>query len=296
MIPIVTAANGFGTPVTPVTSDGVPATIATNGLGVPVVFVESGGAPMVVDGGMVPWTPTDGNFPYWFDISDLATITLASSKIAALANKGSAGGSLAQASTLLQPPVNTADLNGYTTATVGSSNGEYLEISLTLPVGWSAFIVYASALFGAQSSVSLLAADGASTVIPLGSDGDASANRWACDGVTFNSPGPDIWTNDVSQAWLDRDACHAGIATGVWQATLINGIAAKGPGTALTWGAKPVTANGYNGKAVELVIKTSAFTTDERQRLFGRAAWKYGGALLSGLNPSSPYKNAPPMT
>lgn len=47
-MPVVIAANGFGTPVTDVASGAPLAIISTNGYGIPIVLVASGGIPMCV--------------------------------------------------------------------------------------------------------------------------------------------------------------------------------------------------------------------------------------------------------
>jgi trimeric autotransporter adhesin len=51
-------------------------------------------------------------------------------------------------------------------------------------------------------------------------------------------------------------------------------------------------ANGMNGKMSEVVMVSSTLPTDDRQKLEGYLAWKWG--LTANLPVDHPYKTTPP--
>lgn len=237
------------------------------------------------------WTPADGGFQYYLTSSDPATVTRAASAVTAVANKGSAGGSVTQVSGALQPSINLADLNGFDTM---SFNNDSLSFGAgpVLPSGWAVAIVFNADVAPVRDKMSLLGVDFNNTYIPVADTSTAplDVNLFIVDLV--QAPSATVQRlNGAAAPWANRAAGYNALVTGKWATAVFSGLPASDE--VLAWG-RAVGQYYLVGKSVDLIIKTSNFTADEYQRIEGYAAHKYKGTLLADLDAGHPYKLSPP--
>ena len=249
-------------------------------------------------GGGTLWTPTElgSAVAGWWDAADAATITLNSGNVSAWANKGAAGGSLAQASGGAQPPYSATALNGLPGVTGAAGTHSMATGTLTgLPTG----------------------TDPAFTMFAVGKPDAASASLGAF--VTFGANASEAMPmlGTLANGNFYIDCFGSGITTSVnvtgsghilsvkhntdtTTYSHVDGVASGQSSFSVAPGASPAAkifdwfASGYpnGGILQEYIILSTVLSDADREILEGYAAWKWG--LEGNLDAGHPYKSAAP--
>ena len=220
------------------------------------------------------WTPSaiGANLSFWLDASDASSITLNGSKVSSWQDKSGNGRHATQSNDTLRPSYTSVGLNGRPVVTFNGSS----TILLT-----SAFAMGQSAASVAQRSTYT------APVAQLGTSAD-DANRG-------------FWGSVGGYTTHQRYALNgAALANFSGQTNLAFGSPAiVSQETALITGSNVLNL-GYgtpsytylSGYVSEIVITTTALSTEDLQRLEGYLAHKWG--LTANLPVSHPYKTTPP--
>lgn len=252
----------------------------------------------------VLWTPAEITTAAWFDASDSSTITLESSVVSQWSDK-SGNASHATASGSTRPAVSAAALNGLDVLTFDGSD-DFMTIGTVLgrPSNYTVFAVSrpTKALSNLQAVISSVDSAGNSrnSCLTLANDGGStfwnygnySNYRWgyAGGGFTVNTFAQHclLHTNGTQNESVYRNGTlltNSGLA----------GTATANSGTAQTTSIGRFGAfNGwyFGGNVAEIVVLISAASVDDRQKVEGYLAHKWG--LAANLPSDHPYKSAPP--
>lgn len=229
------------------------------------------------------WTPSllpASKLLLWFDASDLSTITLnGSSQCTALKDKS--GNSRNGASAGGGPPpwvINPATGLGVLTF----ATAERLDFSsLTTAAGWMVVIVQK---FVTRDLAAHYILGGAGQGIGVGAT--SIPNFFSFDGTNVRAAsGSGALGVFLLQTWMPAKQFLAGVETGYANTDTVGAL------TLSSLGDRPDTSLPYKGAFAEGVVLNSALD-DDRRRLEGYMAWKYG-LSLAGSN--HPYLNWPPL-
>jgi hypothetical protein len=272
-------------------------------------------------GGAVPWTPADlgASLALWLDADDASTITLNGTNVVQWDDKSGNGRNASQPTASFQPTYLATGFNGKPTLQTDGSDA--LELGVTSlgrnvsgltcalvglhPVG-TVFTSNANELFissGANSASTRFAVTPNPSTSTINRYGIAG-RRLDADGYTTVSSSTDSlanrgnpWIRVAQRAYSDGVANHWTDGT---QDMTNEVVGTQGAGnTSDTDPLRTVLFNGVsalpNGSQLsEIVLTHSTMTTDDRQKLEGYLAWKWG--LTANLPAGHPYKSAPPTT
>jgi hypothetical protein len=259
----------------------------------------------VVGGRQQLWTPRD--LPtrpvIWLDASDAGTITIATG-VSSWANKGT-GGAAAQATGGSQPAYVTSSLIvGKPAVRFNGTAHNLAGTSAVAGTSVSAFVLATCNHAGSVGNSSLvdihdgvLAAVSSSTGLsPFRRNGTGAllrsvyASNALADKTTVTDT-PFIYqivknATDI-RTYLNEDSGATGVFTGTLASTSfrvgVNALASDAAGTGF-----------WKGDVYELVVVVGALSTDQRQKLAGAIAWKWG--VASAILPvDHPYRSAPPL-
>jgi len=254
------------------------------------------------------WTPTElgADLALWLDAADTDTITLSGSNVSQWDDKSGNNRHASQAIAADQPIYTSNVLNGKPGVTFDGST-DFLTVAhdnaLNAQIAPSSVVILyrervsgfrlmqkapsgtgasADAFFSSSSSV-LGAAGTFTTSYPFWQ------NVWQFDVGTFSGNVIRHWRNGTKL-----------VPTNVTGGSIVNGelVSSSTPATnsdPLFIGKRdnPSSTEGHmNGELLETLILTSALSTDDRQKLEGYLAWKWG--LVSNLPVDHPYKTKPP--
>jgi len=216
---------------------------------------------------MIPWTPAQLSTALWLDAADASTITLNGSTVSEWMDKSGNARHATQATAANQPTYTLNGLGGKPVLTFDGVND---------------FLSTPSFLLG-QTAVSVARRSLTSEPVV---EGLASNNR----GFWGNAyPAFTAHTNyGVNGSALSAAAPNAavGAAAIVSQTSLLAGATSWRVGFG-TPGYAPL-----KGLIAEIVTTDTLLSTNDRQRLEGYLAWKWG--LVASLPVGHPYKNSPP--
>lgn len=250
------------------------------------------------------WVPTDAPAvpQHWYDAMDASTITVATG-ISAWANKGSLGGSLAQATALNQPAYNLTGFNGKPAAVFDGVNDGL--VSTTTDDTWRN-TGYGSlhmamhptdaagtrALFGSSN-----ATIGRLSIREFGGSYQIIGTRLDTDTLGFSSGGP-IVAETTSFSFRQRWATTAFTVrrngtTAVNSARLTAGVTSDTPSTVRALGTRTVgSGDHFQGPMGEVFTYAVDLSDDDMDRIDGYLAWRWG--LEDKLPALHPYKAAAP--
>ena len=218
------------------------------------------------------WTP-DGlgaDLALWLDADDASTVTLNGSTVSQWDDKSGNGRNASQGSAALQPIYTTNGLNG---KPVLSFDGSDDQLTITSP-----FALGETAAMVAQRSSTAQPIIEAPTSANRGFWGSAhpgftTHNNYAVDGGPLLSAPPNSAVTTpslVSQTELLQLSTFA-----------------------YKLGAGTPSYQFLNGFIAEVVVTDTLLPTDDRQKLEGYLAWKWG--LVANLPSGHPYKIKPPV-
>ena len=238
-----------------------------------------------------PWTPADlANKALWLDASDATTVTLNGSTVSQWNDKSGNSRNVSQGTAANQPAYSAGVLNGNPAITFDGSN-DYLSGNLPDSVFPSnitlihVFVPLSTA--STKGMLQIASALGSTNPWLLQQQDSTSYKHYVNSGyqitetIAQNSPYISVLTYSGSQwiSWLNGT-----------QGAAYTGARGSTTGTSLYLG------NGYNGywngRFGEVIATTSSLATEDRQKLEGYLAWKWG--LQASLPADHPYKNAAP--
>ena len=264
------------------------------------------------------WTPSQISTALWLDAADASTIVLNGSTVSQWNDKSGNGRNFAQATAANQPTYSATVLGGQPALTFDGAS-DFMSAGDTLDVGTTNLTIMTVVKYatnnqsGAIVGKSLLGPGaGRFSLYRAQSGGNLGAGtQYATFFGTFDvSAGAFTQAVDASTSTKifggEWNRTASGYAK-VWEnGTNTASVAYAGDSLNLnntnelwigayqdTSGTAPPTANSYmNGQIAEIVIAQSSLSTDNRQKLEGYLAWKWG--LQANLPAGHPYKNSPP--
>lgn len=253
------------------------------------------------------WTPSalGSSLALWLDADDARTITLNGSTVSQWNDKSGNNRNVAQATAANQPAYTSNVLNQKPVLRFNHLNDQFLSNTGTFtlsggavlafvarhsditmsgnfstgraahPVGWSSFTTF----------VNHLPADGTPLLSQWVSSTASSSRVLLQDGVPVTM---------VPHVWLEVQSGST-LAGGI-DGTMLTPIAAtlsNPPAVVIGTGTTFTGQNQFfDGDLAEVVAIRSNLSTDDRQRLEGYLAWKWG--LAGNLPSNHPFRNSPP--
>jgi hypothetical protein len=267
-----------------------------------------GGAPAV------PWTPVQLSTALWLDAADASTLTLNGSTVSQWRDKSGNARHVAQATAANQP---TRTLNGLAGRTVLTFDGADWLFNATPGAlirnvaGGTMAAVISYSVIPAVAGVPVgvvnptpnarfnLNLQVPSAFLSTGArrlDTDTSASSSSSVAQAINTPVIQVGVADFAGNSLQLFANGTGATAGSYSSGAGNSSNTDA-NTLVVGGSSPddgVTVNNpHSGFVGEVVITNTAMSTDDRQRLEGYLAWKWG--LVASLPVTHPYRLSPPF-
>ena len=258
-----------------------------------------------------PWEPSDITLALWLDANDAATITQSSGTVEQWNDKSGLGRNVSQTTAGLRPAYNGTGLNSRPTLTASSPSDKWLSTNTNTsgfsggPNLWA--ITVCTMNTATDNSGRLLSMDQVGRTDFGNNDLSAILIR---DGTQnriqsyrqLSGTGP---KSNVAVA-LDTPVIVSTIYDGVNNTTYVNGVAgtpvASGEGNFTTdprltvfaylGGGSTAAGAEWNGSCSEIIVGDTALSSQNRERLEGYLAHKWG--LTGGLPALHPYKTSPP--
>jgi len=238
------------------------------------------------------WTPAEITTALWFDAADSSTITIATG-VSQWDDKSGNGRNATQATGANQPSVISAALNGKNVIRFDGSN-DTLNYDGTFFASTS-YTIHAVVTRRSNKS---------SNFFMGGTDNNTNKNLligWE-NNTTFRFA---QYSNDIDASVSGyttpiTDLWGLGLNTSVGRYIFRNGTSANTNATTTALisytgallGAFMSVSSYYNGDIAEIVATTSVLSTEDRQKMEGYLAHKWG--LTAGLPNDHPYKSAAP--
>jgi len=240
------------------------------------------------------WTPAElPNKALWLDAADAASVVLNGAAVSQWNDKSGNGRNVAQANATYKPNYATASLNGNPSITFDGSD-DYLIGNVpdsVFPANITLIHVFVPlSTASTKGMLQIASALGSTNPWLLQQQSSTSYKHYVnldyriTETIATNSPCISVLTYSGSQwiSWLNGT-----------QGAAYTGSRGSFTGTSLYLG------NGYNGywngRFGEVIATTSSLATEDRQKLEGYLAWKWG--LQASLPADHPYKNdAPAIT
>lgn len=235
-------------------------------------------------GGPKLWRPDElgADLALWLDAEDTDSITLNGSTVSQWNDKSGNNRNLSQSTAADQPAYEATGFNGRPTVDWVNNNNA-LRTSMSLPVtNLNLFSVLESRL-PAQSAY-IFDIENARRV--FATSGQIFSGSWNPATSSITGAGQRIYgftTGPTNQIVYENGTAKSTLAP--IPAAVVSGIVALGN----RFGANTF---GMNGKMAEFVFVSGTMTTEDRQRLEGYLAWKWG--LETNLPVDHPYKTTPP--
>lgn len=243
--------------------------------------------------GSIAWTPAQIATALWLDASDASTITLNGSNVSSWADKSGNGRNVTQATAANQPPYSANGFNGKPCIDITAAPRYLRNIgSGTLPSVTISFIGQFANLLDTSRSVGYAAEDPAvspNQSMMMAADGSLrfGGGMTASVAITTN-PIIRVATRSPTLVQDFRDGNAAAISETAPATEIANRINIGNTvvDVALAGGT-------FTGKIAEVVFLASEISTENRQKLEGYFAWKWG--LEANLPANHPYKLIPPV-
>lgn len=251
------------------------------------------------------WTPASlgGALALWLDADDASTITLNGATVSQWRDKSGNGRHASQGVAASQPTYTASAFAGKPALTFDGAD-DNLAVNYNYTGNQATLYAVVSRLLGGSSEQWVFSSyggtNGTPLVAPMWALGVASitGTNWATYGnSTFLSGGVTLTTDgtpfalglvsDISGSVLDT------YTNGTRTAQHNTGSRFSGGGARNFIGAEVDGGSRFlSGRVSEIIQTETVLSTDNRQRLEGYLAWKWG--LESNLPSNHPYKNSPP--
>jgi hypothetical protein len=268
-------------------------------------------------GGVVPWTPAFlPSLALWLDAEDASTITLNGATVSQWDDKSGNGNHVSNATAATQPAYLTTGWNGKPTVSFTETGGEFLFKSgvsnfesnedftiagafefLQTSRAWDMIAGWRSVPNSNSGTAGAPVLQGMSTSQQIGyHDTDRVDNRIAVAVTT--RLGKKIATISRSGGTNGTGGAATATCTGFSQATYDTNTTQtwnSSTATGFQIGGRQQSATQYGNKYIsEVVGCNTKLSTEDRQKLEGYLAWKWG--VEADLPADHPYKSAPPTT
>lgn len=244
-------------------------------------------------GGPKLWRPNAlaGSLALWLDAEDTASITLNGTTVSQWADKSGNGRNAAQSTAANQPTFATSGIFGK--PSLGFDGNDLMSGT------WSPATA-------SQATVAVVCSYGVSTTTSAAASiGTNSANSglgigWNATFTRYNSFLWGVNEGSLSSAFTSNPVIQIGLLSSTEVAQSFNGVlnqAAIGSPATISTAYQVGAINGVlplsaASRVAEVVILNVSASTDNRQRLEGYLAWKWG--LEANLPSNHPYKLLPP--
>lgn len=245
-------------------------------------------------GGGGGWSPLElgGDLDLWLDAADSSSITITSGRVSQWDDKSGNGYHVSQATAGLRPTYSATALNSLP-GLVYDSTGRVLanttafmnlEYSIFAVADFDSFTGYYQRLISASTDVLLLFGGGASNFITMFRNGATWGD------INPNTPLVDV--TSASVLGVVKGNGGTGAAT-----PYVNGTAQNAENASIASShditiGSTLSSQYFEGSVSEVIITSSLTTTDERQKIEGYLAHKWG--LEGSLPGAHPYKSAAP--
>lgn len=244
------------------------------------------GSDLVYTSALPLWTPDEITTAAWYDADDAATITESGGSVSQWDDKSGNGNNATQGAGANQPTTGTDTINGVN-AIDFDAFAEYMNMSVSVA--------------GSTMSMFMVAtksADLSRYVISMTGSQPAFLSNWSSKDFEYYGATPRITlatTTTTSASILEAVSTSGGTTD-----TYLDGSSTGSVGGQTSFvgksfeslGATPGGGSYFNGQIGEVVLMDTLATTDERQKIEGYLAWKWG--LEDGLPIGHPYKSAAP--
>lgn len=247
------------------------------------------------------WTPAQITTALWLDAADNNTITLNGSTVSQWNDKSGNVRNVSQASSTSQPTYNATGFNNQPTIDFDGLN-DFLKNASYQPAGaLSCFVVFNRDTTGGVF-VNIQRSGG---IFEINGGGGAGYTNITVTGtgnlnpaLGFDISGGGTSTNIILYITYDGSGTLASDfsarVNGTDNTIVNSGAVGYLAETGITIGARAVQNIGfYNGRISEIVLIEGQISQDNRDKIEGYLAWKWG--LQANLPSNHPYKNAAPI-
>lgn len=237
----------------------------------------------------VMWTPAVISTALWLDAADSSTLTLDSGSVSQWSDK-SGNGRHATRSSTTRPTLSDNTLNGLDEIAFNGSS-QYMDITNGMPLStnMTVFEVFR------RSSSGIISMSLGGTVV----SSPPYAVQWWTDNVAYSA----LSTTEFSTHGTASTATGVFITSllrndsnvTLWRGGSMVGTAQTAPTlTCASFGYVGRRGSNYhNGRIAEIIVISSALSTDDRQKIEGYLAHKWG--LADSIPADHPYKFAAPL-
>ena len=249
---------------------------------------------------LLSWTPASlPSLAIWLDAADANTVQLNGSSVTNWLDKSGNGRNVSQSVVGKQPKYTTAGQNGLNVITFSSASNQSLFASINVINLAQPFSRFISAQFTTKNTEAVLIDSEVLTNQCVFYNGEAGfSGKWSIANG-FN-PVFQLFSYGVSDL-LNHQHFHViNGASSTWgldgstPVTVLSSPGATGQtgiriGTLRT---DAVASYAFNGRVFEIIEVSGIISANDRQKVEGYLAWKWG--LVSNLPANHPYKLAPP--
>lgn len=282
------------------TDDGLGITVAVTGTNAGGSTQVTSGAVFASSGG--DWTPADdlsSALGLWFDAQDAATITQSAGNVSQWSDKSGANRHAVQATGAAQPAYQATGFDGsHPCLSFDYTNAQFLTPPDVSGAGWTAAEIFYVGRRGADPPP---AGAATGTFFGTGPAGDGEHEPWL-DSVIyifgFTNWAQRKTVGNPTQSLANSRILHIRSAPDDWAysidgtdvfTTASNTVSFDNP---IYIGRSGNAIYSLDGKIGELIVFNRALTTDERQKVEGYLAWRWG--LQVNLPGGHPYLSAAP--
>ena len=242
------------------------------------------------------WTPANITTTIWFDAADSSTITLVGSNVSQWNDKSGNGWNATQSTSGSRPVLTSSALNSRDVITFDGSNDHFVHSLNLSPAPHSVFVVgtRTSSVNSYMTAFSAIAANSAFGCV-LSLRVDASAN-WGSYINSWVSAGTSALNSYLIMGIISPTSTSGTETYSTNGSLTTSSYAARYSGDAFnrrSIGGDPAFPAGFlEGSIAEIIAFNSALSTDNRQRIEGYLAHKWG--LTANLPADHPYKTTGP--
>lgn len=245
-------------------------------------------------GGQKLWRPNTlgASLGLWLDAEDTASVILNGATVSQWSDKSGNGRNATQATGANQPTYTAAGLSGRPVLTFnGTTNSMPVDLSFVAGTSYSVSAVFARSstktnnwIIGGNTALS-----NRQLLVGWSTNATFSYAQYAND-VLVTVPGYTTTTPLIATLGLDTAVGRSAYLDGTLGNSSTNKTAmiSNTGGVLGTWTA----GSFYQGYIAEIVIATGALSSNDREKMEGYLAWKWG--IEANLPAGHPYKSLPP--
>lgn len=235
------------------------------------------------------WTPAELSTVFWGDASDASAITEIGGSVSTWHDKSGNSNNATQGTAANQAEIGVRTLNGLDTLTM--RNGfKFMDIANTP----SCIALYGVVNLKSTASTTLVILGASGAINPINSE--FFFRYAASDDISFDGSSGGTGTGKYSLDGSDfsiTDANHTTPNAPEIDGHILSGVFAESFQLASILNRSNLVSNAVGHDMCELIATATELSIDDRQRLEGYYAWKWG--LAENLPALHPYKTSPPI-